>query len=337
MYTYTSTATCLSTWLYGSRKYTPYTTATSCVIRKFVRKSRLKSTLITHGSVRDESPDSQCQHAPCHVVLRRNIVGRRVKALYLHWLQQASQFLRSTSRRILLHMPGPRSARYMFAESHARESLDDTELHCKHDTIPLCSALTSSVFFLSTNADTRLLAGGGLCGKNTWYGIRLQSPAFHLATRQLTLEISYKVAVREVRRTNGAGVSVPLRQISPRNLDNPRLSEHLILGKPMKGHPIRPSRGGAINDSAAGHSCNRIEAAPAAKQSEKDALSCSVTASASTTKTSSLPGAGRIVKIAYIPKTAYRMHLGPSPFESAPQTLPDTKLSFLGELPHHPS
>ena len=98
-------------------------------------------------------------------MLRRNIVGRRVKALCLHWLQQASQFLRSASRRILLHMLRPRSARYMFAESHARESLDNTELHCKHDTIRPCSALTSSVFFLSTNADRRLLAGGGLCGK----------------------------------------------------------------------------------------------------------------------------------------------------------------------------
>ena len=36
---------------------------------------------------------------------------------------------------------------------------------------------------------------------------------------------------------------------------------------------------------------------------------------------------------AYISKTAYRMHLGPSPFNSAPQTLRDMKLSFLGEHP----
>ena len=34
-----------------------------------------------------------------------------------------------------------------------------------------------------------------------------------------------------------------------------------------------------------------------------------------------------------VPKTAYRMHLGPSPFDSAPQTPPDTKFSVLGELP----
>ena len=33
------------------------------------------------------------------------------------------------------------------------------------------------------------------------------------------------------------------------------------------------------------------------------------------------------------PKTAYRMHLRPSPFDSAPRTLRDIKLSFLGELP----
>ena len=30
-------------------------------------------------------------------------------------------------------------------------------------------------------------------------------------------------------------------------------------------------------------------------------------------------------------KTAYRMYLGPSPFDSAPQTPPDMKFSFLGE------
>ena len=54
----------------------------------------------------------------------------------------------------------------------------------------------------------------------------------------------------------------------------------------------------------------------------------------STTKTSSLAGAGRRnYSIAYISKTAYRMHLGPSPFDSATRTLRDMKLSFLGELP----
>ena len=56
--------------------------------------------------------------------------------------------------------------------------------------------------------------------------------------------------------------------------------------------------------------------------------------SSSTTKTSSLASVGRHnCSIAYISKTAYRMHLGPSPFDSAPQTLQYMKLSFLGELP----
>ena len=41
----------------------------------------------------------------------------------------------------------------------------------------------------------------------------------------------------------------------------------------------------------------------------------------------------RNYSMAYISKTAYRMHLGPSPFDSTPQTLRDMKLSFLGELP----
>ena len=55
--------------------------------------------------------------------------------------------------------------------------------------------------------------------------------------------------------------------------------------------------------------------------------------SSSTTKTSSLAGAGwRNYSIAYISKTAYRMHLGPSPFDPAPQTLRDMKVSFSGEL-----
>ena len=56
-------------------------------------------------------------------------------------------------------------------------------------------------------------------------------------------------------------------------------------------------------------------------------------ASSSTTKTSSLAGAGRRnYSIAYISKTAYRMHLGPSPFDSVPRTLRDMRLSFFGEL-----
>ena len=65
--------------------------------------------------------------------------------------------------------------------------------------------------------------------------------------------------------------------------------------------------------------------AHAALQFEEEALPCGVTASSSTTKTSSLfrRGGGAIYLIAVIPKTADRMHLGPSPFDSAPQTLPD--------------
>ena len=57
-----------------------------------------------------------------------------------------------------------------------------------------------------------------------------------------------------------------------------------------------------------------------------------MTASSSTTKTSSFfrRRGGTISLIAYIPKTAYCMHLGYSPFDSAPQTLPDMKLSFFG-------
>ena len=38
----------------------------------------------------------------------------------------------------------------------------------------------------------------------------------------------------------------------------------------------------------------------------------------------------RNYSIAYISKTASRMHLGPSPFDSAPRTLRGVKLSFLG-------
>ena len=44
-------------------------------------------------------------------------------------------------------------------------------------------------------------------------------------------------------------------------------------------------------------------------------------------------GGGSNYSIAYISETAYCMHLGPSPFYSAPRTLQYMKLSFLGELP----
>ena len=44
-------------------------------------------------------------------------------------------------------------------------------------------------------------------------------------------------------------------------------------------------------------------------------------------------GGQRNYSIAYISKTAYGMHLGPSPFDSAPGTLQDMNLSFLGEPP----
>ena len=37
--------------------------------------------------------------------------------------------------------------------------------------------------------------------------------------------------------------------------------------------------------------------------------------------------------IAYISKTAYHIHLGPSPFDLAPGTLRDMKFSFLSEFP----
>ena len=42
----------------------------------------------------------------------------------------------------------------------------------------------------------------------------------------------------------------------------------------------------------------------------------------------------RNYSIAYISKTAYRMHFGPSPFDSALRVLRDKKLPFSGELPH---
>ena len=43
---------------------------------------------------------------------------------------------------------------------------------------------------------------------------------------------------------------------SPQDLDSQRLSEHLILRQPMKGHPVSPGRGGTINDGTAGHGHN---------------------------------------------------------------------------------
>ena len=65
-------------------------------------------------------------------------------------------------------------------------------------------------------------------------------------------------------------------------------------------------------------------------------------ASSSTTKTSSLSSGGggggggggrRNYLIACISKLAYRMHLGPSPFDSAPRTLPDKSYHFWVNFP----
>ena len=67
---------------------------------------------------------------------------------------------------------------------------------------------------------------------------------------------------------------------------------------------------------------------------EEEVFLCAGCAKEATTKTSSLSCTGWCnYSMAYISKTAYRMHLGPSPFDSAPQTLRDMKLSFLVELP----
>ena len=68
---------------------------------------------------------------------------------------------------------------------------------------------------------------------------------------------------------------------------------------------------------------------------EEEVFLCAGHTKEATTKTSSLSGAGggHNCSIACISKTAYRMYLGPSPFDSAPQILRDMKLSFLGELP----
>ena len=65
------------------------------------------------------------------------------------------------------------------------------------------------------------------------------------------------------------------------------------------------------------------------------ALSQLVKFRATSTKTSSIfrRGGNAIYLVASIPKTAYRMHLRPLPFNSAPQTLPDMKCRVLGELP----
>ena len=69
---------------------------------------------------------------------------------------------------------------------------------------------------------------------------------------------------------------------------------------------------------------------------EEEVFLCAGHAKEATTKTSSLAGAGAAQlfnRLYIISKTAYRMHLGPSPFDSAPRTLRDMKLLFLGELP----
>ena len=67
---------------------------------------------------------------------------------------------------------------------------------------------------------------------------------------------------------------------------------------------------------------------------EEEVFLCVGHAKEGTTKTSSLSGAGRRnYSIAFISKTAYHMHLGPSPFDLAPQTLQYMKLSFLGKSP----
>ena len=67
---------------------------------------------------------------------------------------------------------------------------------------------------------------------------------------------------------------------------------------------------------------------------EEEAFSFAGYAKEATTKTSSLSGAGRRnYSVAYISKTTCRMRFGPSPFDSAPRTLRDMKLSFLGGLP----
>ena len=95
-----------------------------------------------------------------------------------------------------------------------------------------------------------------------------------------------------------------------------------------------------------------VRSEPLAKQSfppdsddvlviEEEAILCEGHAKEATIKTSSLSGAGGggggglNYSIASISKTAYRMHmhLGHSPFDSAPRTLQDMKLSFSGELP----
>ena len=67
---------------------------------------------------------------------------------------------------------------------------------------------------------------------------------------------------------------------------------------------------------------------------EEEAFLCAGHAKEATTKTASLSGAGRHnYSIAYISTMAYRMHLGPLPFDSVPRTPRYMKLSFLGELP----
>ena len=68
---------------------------------------------------------------------------------------------------------------------------------------------------------------------------------------------------------------------------------------------------------------------------KEEVFLCAGHAKEATTKTSSLSGAGvtQLFNGLYIQNGLSHMHLGPSPFDSAPQTLRDMKLSFLGELP----
>ena len=68
-------------------------------------------------------------------------------------------------------------------------------------------------------------------------------------------------------------------------------------------------------------------------------MPCNVTASSSTTKTPSTfrRKGGTVYFTTYIPNTAYRIHLGPSLFDSALQTLPDMTFSFWVNFPFNVS
>ena len=62
---------------------------------------------------------------------------------------------------------------------------------------------------------------------------------------------------------------------------------------------------------------------------EEEAFLCVGHAKEATTKTSSLSGTGRRnYSIVYLSKTAYRIHLGPSPFDTTRY-----EVIILGELP----